>query len=476
MRFRFTLAFKVSVLLVLNLLLLAGLGVGWFLVRNHADWNALIAGPPGDRGQILAEQLAVGLSSAAVAEHDSMLSRFATEWNADIVWMRNDGLRLAGSPHPLPPKVFSQLIHSPPEEPGFDPSRAPGPVGLARGRFLVRTDGGNYWLGLRIRPPPNGGHPEGPPPRTTLLLRFDSLWSLAMLLGLQWWAGLAASGIGISILFWLPFVRRVSRRVHRLTETTTLIAQEKFDARAGFGGGDELGALATAVDSMASRLQTLVEGQKRFLGDAAHELGSPLARMQVALEILDGQCHATQKPLVADLREEIQQMTALVNELLDFTRSGLQARPPVLAAIELEPLIARVVAREGGNAGRICTQIPAGLLVCADDALLSRAVANLLRNAVRYSDPIGSITVSAEAAGKVIRLVVADEGPGVSTESLARLGEPFYRPDAARTRDGGGVGLGLAIVRSAVTACGGQVRFANRHPKGFEAEVRVPRA
>ncbi|MEI6149340.1 MAG: HAMP domain-containing sensor histidine kinase, partial [bacterium] len=332
MNFRPTLAFKVSLLLVLNLLLLAGLGAGWFLVRNHADWNTFIGGPPGDRGQIVADQIAVELSSAGAAERAGLLSRYTAEHKADILWIRNDGLILAGSPRPLPPAVVRQLKDNPTDDHGPNPFRARDLGGLARGRFLVWTEPGNYWLGVRLRPPLNGDYPDKPPPPNTLLFRFDSVWPLAMLLGLQWWAGVAALGIGCSILFWLPFVRRVSRRVHRLTETTAQIAEGRFQARAGFGGGDELGTLGVAVDSMAARLETLVEGQKRFLGDAAHELGSPLARMQVAIEILDDQTLDAHKPLVADVREEIQQMSALVNELLEFTRSGLQSRKAELTS------------------------------------------------------------------------------------------------------------------------------------------------
>lgn len=475
MSLRPTLALKVSLLLVGNLLLLSGLAAGWFLVRNQADWNTLVSGPPGDRGQIFAEQLAVELDSADAAERAALLSRYAAAYQAEILWVRNDGVILAGPSRPLPPEVFQQLQRSPPENRGPDPAQFHGPGGLAKGRFLVRTEPVNYWLGLRLRPPLREDPIDGPP-RTTLLLRFDSIWPLAMLLGLQWWAGGAALVIGCSILFWLPFVRRVSRRVHRLRETTAQIAEGRFEARAGFGGGDELGALGAAVDSMAARLETLVAGQKRFLGDAAHELGSPLARMQVAIELLDRQSLETQRPLVADLREEIQQMTALVNELLEFTRAGLQPRQSELASLALAPLVEKVVAREGGGDSRIVTDVPAGLLVHADEALLFRAVANVLRNALRYTDGAGVIRLVAQAEGGVVRLTLTDEGPGVPPEALRRLGEPFYRPEAARTREAGGVGLGLAIVRSAVSACGGQVRFANRQPRGFEAELRLARA
>jgi two-component system sensor histidine kinase CpxA len=100
-------------------------------------------------------------------------------------------------------------------------------------------------------------------------------------------------------------------------------------------------------------------------------------------------------------------------------------------------------------------------------------VGNLVRNALRYAAHAGPITVTAEQLGAQVRLVIADQGPGVPPEALARLGEPFYRPDAARTREDGGAGLGLAIVRSCIDACRAKVQFRNRTPSGFEAEITL---
>ena len=120
--------------------------------------------------------------------------------------------------------------------------------------------------------------------------------------------------------------------------------------------------------------------------------------------------------------------------------------------------------------------IPAELRVLADPDLLGRALGNLVRNAIRYAGEAGPITVTATRTNGHVALVVEDEGPGVPAADVDRLGEPFFRPELARTREGGGVGLGLAIVRSSIAACGGEVRFANRAPRGFRAELRLAAA
>jgi two-component system sensor histidine kinase CpxA len=114
--------------------------------------------------------------------------------------------------------------------------------------------------------------------------------------------------------------------------------------------------------------------------------------------------------------------------------------------------------------------------VLGDEPLLARAVGNLVRNALRYAGESAAITLTARRENGTTLIIVEDDGPGVPLGAIERLGEPFYRPESARTRETGGVGLGLAIVRSSVTACGGHVQFSNRTPHGFRAELRLKTA
>jgi two-component system sensor histidine kinase CpxA len=167
-------------------------------------------------------------------------------------------------------------------------------------------------------------------------------------------------------------------------------------------------------------------------------------------------------------------MSRLLDELLLFSRADMQAERVERGALELEPLLREALRREDPQ-GRVRLDATPGLRVLAQHALLERAVSNLVRNALRYGGS-GAVELRAAAAEGAVRIVVGDRGPGVPAAALPRLGEPFFRPAAARDRDSGGTGLGLAIVRRCVASCGGSVDFRNREGGGFEAEIRLDAA
>jgi two-component system sensor histidine kinase CpxA len=267
-------------------------------------------------------------------------------------------------------------------------------------------------------------------------------------------------------------VRDITKHISRLTFATEQIAEGRFDTRIAADRRDELGKLGESVNRMAARLDAHMTGQKRFLGDVAHELCSPLARLQMATGILSETAPSNLKPTIEDVRDEVQQMSALVNELLAFTKAGLKPRDVVLSAVDVATMAQAAAAREDIGS-RTTVLVPEGLKVKAEPDLLGRAIGNLIRNAIRYSGDKTPVTVHAQRHGNRVTITVEDEGPGVPAAALDRLGEPFFRPEEARTRESGGVGLGLAIVRSSIAACGGEIRFSNRDPKGFRAEVHL---
>lgn len=518
MKVSYPLSLKVSVWLMLNLLLLAALGLGFFIVQGGLGWNALVAGRSGVRAQAKANIIAAEVGAAAQADRNAVLDRFKAAYGAEFYLFRGFDGQAAGTAVELPPAVQSridswrQLFRSPFGPPGSrgsrggfvprersdregsetTPRRPPPPSDevapkrepptpespdLVReresGRFIVRAEAtGKYWIGMRVL---FASATTGRPTPALLIARVDSFWALLQFLDLQAWLLAGTVVLLLSVLFWLPLVRGITRSIGQLTAATERIAEGHFDTRVDSNRRDELGKLGDSVNKMATRLDTHMNGQKRFLGDVAHELCSPLARLQMATGILSDQAPATLQETVSDVREEVQQMSTLVNELLAFTKAGLRSRDVVTQAIELASLVSEVLAREDSG-GRLTMSVPADLKVMAESGLLARAFGNLVRNALRYAGDAGPITVTAQRDSRFISVAIEDSGPGVPPTDLDRLGEPFFRPELARTRESGGVGLGLAIVRSSIAACGGEVRFSNRSPHGFRAEIRLPAA
>jgi two-component system, OmpR family, sensor histidine kinase CpxA len=361
--------------------------------------------------------------------------------------------------------------HGPKDGPGphFDMPEPPAAVFLhSTGRFMVRTkDPDRFWIGARIFvfSPTIGRAVPG-----LLLASCDNILRTNLLFDFQFVSLLFATIIAFSILFWWPFIFRITSALSRLTQATESIAQGKFDTRINANGADEIGRLAEAVDIMAERLQGYVLAQRRLLADISHELFSPIARLQLALELLEENASESQTSQIADIREEVQEMNNLVSELIAYSKAGMQAKAPSPSAINLKSLFDGLLPKIT-DGSLVKLSLPPDLIVSGDRLLLERSISNVIRNSIRYAAGQGPIEVSAVKAGDEVILTMSDSGPGVSEEALKHLGEPFYRPEASRNRSSGGFGLGLAIVKSCVEACQGRLEVRNKKPNGLEVKI-----
>jgi two-component system sensor histidine kinase CpxA len=277
-----------------------------------------------------------------------------------------------------------------------------------------------------------------------------------------------------SIVLWLPLLWSLSRATSRILRAVENIADGRFEVRTDIARNDELGRLAQAVDTVGRRLSAFVDSQRHFLADIAHEVRSPLGRLQLGLGILEQHLPESAAGTFNEVYEEAQVMTELINELLAFSRAGVgDSRLPALS-MSLKGLVLEAIQREDARE-RVRVSVPESLQVRVNTSLLVRAVGNLIRNALRYAGTeAGPIELVAEPLNEMIALKVMDRGPGVPELALLKLGEPFYRPEVARSRSSGGIGLGLATVRNCVSACRGKVIFRNRDGGGFEAEIQLP--
>lgn len=358
-----------------------------------------------------------------------------------------------------------------PRSDGFPPDagagKLPSFVPQTRPLFLLRgKDGDGYWAGVQLH---FAGSKEPRRP-CLLLIRSDRLDGSGMFFDVKpWlWGGIAV--FLLSLAFWTPFVLGITRYLHRLTGATERIASGHFQVSLPHRGNDELGNLGRTIESMATRLDHLVSGQKRFLGDAAHELCAPIARLRTGLGILEMKLGNADTDILASIDADAGELAALVEEILAFSRTG--SRAPRCQMILLERLVSEVISREAGGL-RTEVDIPPDLTVSADPALLGRAVGNLMRNAAVHAGPQAKVSVHAMETHAAVLLTISDDGPGVPTTELARIFEPFYRPDRSRSRDTGGCGLGLAIVRSAIEACGGKTTASLPDKGGFAVTISL---
>ena len=338
---------------------------------------------------------------------------------------------------------------------------------------VQRSEAGLYWALTRV---PVIDPATGDLVRGTLLMVAPSFLGTPLFFDFRPWLVALAAAIAVFMLCWLPFIRGLSRSISRLTVNTGRIAQGDFENHLPENRRDEIGQLSVSINRMAERLSGFVTGQKRFLGDIAHELSAPIARIQFALGILEQRATDDQQEAVKDLHEEIAQMSGLVGELLSFSKAGLDAVSTTLVATEIAPLAQQAAAREAAGGAQITVDVPQPVKAIAEPNLLLRALSNLIRNAVRYAGADGPITISASQDAHGVLIAVSDSGPGLPPDELDRVFTPFYRLDASRNRSTGGAGLGLAIVKSCVEASGGTVQCRNREPHGLEVEIRLKAA
>jgi two-component system sensor histidine kinase CpxA len=373
---------------------------------------------------------------------------------------------------PLPPRPEMPKDRFPGAAPREGPPPPnPPPIDGGFPKFIQRVDGAfPYWIGVRTPILERGARPG---PTMILLLAIPSLGTGGLLLDYTPWLWIGAGLFVCSVLFWVPLVRGITRSIKQMTGAAGEMARGQFDARVDSRRRDELGQLGESLNHMAGRLGEYLTGQKRFLGDIAHELCSPLARMEMALGVLEQQSGEKQQAYVNDVREEVRHMSSLVNELLSFSKAGLRPKEIALSPVPLAALCHRVAVREASGKQDITVDVDPGLSVLAEPELLARAIGNVIRNSVRYAGSAGPITLGAVAKGETVQLAISDSGPGVPEGVLHRLFDPFFRPEDARTREGGGTGLGLAIVKTCVEACGGSVAVQNRKGGGLRVDITL---
>jgi signal transduction histidine kinase len=361
------------------------------------------------------------------------------ELGMDIVAIGPDGevLAAAGNPIPMPDEATWSRIRV-------------GATWIARGIAGAPARGGSVIL-MRF-PLPEGA------------ARRAAIRGALLLLG----------ALAVSLALVYPLSRSITRPVEKLTSVVEAYGRGDLSRRSGLGNlQDEVGRLARSFDEMADRIQAARKAEKELLANVSHELRTPLARIKVALELIDAPDDAVRRRL-ATIGEEVDELERLVADVLTASRLDLASLPLRKVRIDLAALIEkarqRALALDPGL--RIDAHVEPGLTVEADEALLSRALDNLLDNARKYGNR-SPVEVEARRENGDAVLAVRDRGPGIPADDLPRVFDPFFRGEGAPGR-AAGFGLGLSLARRVAEAHGGSAQARNAEGGGARIKLRLP--
>jgi signal transduction histidine kinase len=266
-------------------------------------------------------------------------------------------------------------------------------------------------------------------------------------------------------------VRWLIKPIGWIQEGAARIGEGDLDYRIPTTRKDDLGELALDINHMADDVRDMLEAKQQLLLAISHELRSPLTRAKVALEFLD------ESQVRQDLLGDIREMEKLIADLLETERMNTGHTTLQRSAVDLKAMLESVIGTEfGDQPGRVALTLPTQPVTRQVDAIRLRLVAkNLIENALRYNPEGGEpVAVELRVVPGAVALSVRDHGPGIAREALARVTEPFFRADPARSRTTGGFGLGLYLCRRIAEAHRGTLAIDSEPGRGTVATVTIP--
>ncbi|MDQ6997518.1 MAG: ATP-binding protein [Mariprofundus sp.] len=277
--------------------------------------------------------------------------------------------------------------------------------------------------------------------------------------------------------------RMLTRPIRSLQTTSELLGHGQLDARVETSvseRNDELGDLARTINQMADRLDALINSHKQLLRDISHELRSPLARLQVALELARNESKGSADTELDRIGLEAERINQLIGEVLTLARFEQGGVNLDMEALQLDELLDEIIADACFEALTVGKEInwdkgqPCSIQ--ADYLWIARAFDNVIRNAIRYTE--SSVDIAMHVTSQSATIMIRDHGPGVPETALPQLFEPFFRVSDARERykqtNSSGYGLGLAIASRAIALQGGTIHAKNHPEGGLKIEIRLP--
>lgn len=327
-----------------------------------------------------------------------------------------------------------------------------------------------------------------------LLRGMPLLWSSAALLA-------AGAGVAVLLVMMLTVTQRAATRLSQLRDVAAEIGLGDLTARAPVEPSDEVGQMGLALNAMADRVARVLQAQRDLLAGVSHELRSPLARIEVALELirielaggrqqapegLDRRQNAGEQ-LLGEVHEEVVLLERHIERLMEAQRIGVDRVLMARKELSLDDLVGTVMRREKHRLEQLGFAVELELqsnraVLFGDENALDRVVSTLVENAVQHASQGTAADGTAVRALRVETgrddmhaiVRVMDRGPGLAPEECQRVFEAFYRTDRSRNANTGGTGLGLYLVKRIAEAHGGTARAVPREGGGLSIELRLP--
>ena len=280
---------------------------------------------------------------------------------------------------------------------------------------------------------------------------------------------LAVSALAALVVTWY-FSRRVQRSVAEVSRAAAAVADGRYDARVSSPQlGDDFNSLAEAFNQMSGRLESVETTRRRLFGDLAHEIRTPVSVLEAYLEAVEDGVKTLDRETTAMLRDQTRRLVRFSDDVAALAQAeeghASVAPTSVAPGALIEAAVSATADRFAAKGVTLTTHVDRDLpALWADPHRLGQVLGNLLDNALRHTASGGRVDVAATAVRDSMTITVADDGDGILAEHLPHVFERFYRVDAARDREHGGAGIGLAIAKALVEAHGGRITVSSDGP------------
>lgn len=288
----------------------------------------------------------------------------------------------------------------------------------------------------------------------------------------------AIVAILLASVFGYFFARNLVKPIHRMTKTAEAIKEGDLSARSNLQGEDEISQLGQTFDAMADTMERDRKLERRLTTDVAHELRTPLMAIQATVEAMVDGVLPTDEDRLMTVDSEVQRLSRLVDSLLKLSRLENRSNPNKQEVVNVGEVVAGIIATHEAYVSEagltLKYRADNNVLVLGDPDMIRQATANLISNAVRYTDEGGRITVRVRRGETMASISVQDTGIGLTPEEARMVFQRFWRADSGRDRTSGGLGVGLTVVKEIVERHNGWVQVEGRKGEGACFTIHIP--